>query len=123
MEGLLEVEAIMHVPAVSNEVEKLGNMRDLTLPRFLDLFGAMWGDLENVRITYFVFSPQILSNQFSNFSRVSAKEWSRGCVNLYPHPARRDHEVGLSQPMVPYTLTCPVHHNRQVVNAPLKLGS
>ena len=52
MEGLLEVEAIMHVPAVSNEVEKLGNIRDLTLPRFLDLFGAMWGDLENVRITY-----------------------------------------------------------------------
>ena len=41
MEGLLEVEAIMHVPAVSNEVEKLGNIRDLTLPRLLDLFGVM----------------------------------------------------------------------------------
>ena len=41
MEGLLENEVIMHVPAVSNEVEKLGNIRDLTLPRFLDLFGAM----------------------------------------------------------------------------------
>ena len=61
MEGLLEMEVIMHVPAVSKEVEKLGNMRDLTLPRFLDLFGAMLGDLENVRIPY-IFSANFVES-------------------------------------------------------------